>query len=213
MTSARTVRLYLTDAAATSSASQKKRAARCDDQSCANAAVSNSLEALIADSLDAVYRYALRLTRNPELAQDLTQETFLRGWKSRHQLADPNAAKGWLLRIASNVWTDWQRRAKRQTTENAASVTDRQPSIPMQLIHREQLDVVLAALDELPPRQQQVVHLVCVERLSQAEVATILDISESAVKANLSAGRKKMRKQLESVYDEVCANRPKRVGP
>ena len=54
---------------------------------------------LVANHADAVYRYALRLTRSRDQAEELTQETLLRGWQRRGKLREPAAARVWLLRI------------------------------------------------------------------------------------------------------------------
>ena len=62
------------------------------------------------EHLEVVYRYALRLTRDNQLAHELTQETMLRGWRKQTALRESAAARVWLLRIATNIWTDWQRR-------------------------------------------------------------------------------------------------------
>ena len=68
----------------------------------------------LEEHVEAVYRYALRLTGRPDLAEDLTQETLLRGWRNRNKLREPRAARLWLLRIATNVWTDHLRKSKVQ---------------------------------------------------------------------------------------------------
>ena len=62
-----------------------------------------TVDDLLAAHADAVYRYALRLTREPQAAQDLSQETLLRGWRARKSLREPAAARVWLLRIATNL--------------------------------------------------------------------------------------------------------------
>ena len=67
--------------------------------------------------------------------------------------------------------------------------------------------MALAAIDELPPRQRQVVHLVTVEQMSHDEVAAVLGISPAAVKANLAAGRKELRERLREVYEDVCGDK------
>ena len=62
----------------------------------------------------------------------------------------------------------------------------------------------LAALDELPPRQRQVMHLVTIEQLSHDDAATVLGISATALKANLSAARRQMRQRSsKTIYDEI----------
>src|SRR5687767_14908852 len=59
-----------------------------------------------------VYRFALRLSRDPHAAADLTQDTFLRAWRHRGRLRDPRAVRGWLFRIAANLWRDRLRRGR-----------------------------------------------------------------------------------------------------
>jgi RNA polymerase sigma-70 factor, ECF subfamily len=157
--------------------------------------------------LGSVYGYALRLTGRPDLAEDLTQETLLRGWRNRRKLRDGRSARGWLLRIATNLWTDQFRQAKHRSV-----VLETDPPCPRKIPtaasdERENVKLALAAMDELPPRQRQVLYLVTCENLENAEVAAILGISESAVKASLSVARKEMRRRLKELYEEVCGKR------
>jgi RNA polymerase sigma factor (sigma-70 family) len=60
-------------------------------------------------------------------------------------------------------------------------------------------------MDQLPPRQRQVLYLVTCEELSHSEVAEVLEIEVAAVKSNLSLARKEMRRRLKEVYESVCA--------
>ena len=158
----------------------------------------------IEEHVGSVYRYALRLTRRPDLAEDLTQETLLRGWRSRQKLRDQRAARVWLFRIATNLWTDQLRRGR-----FCPETLDTEPACPRPLPaaasdERENVRMALAAMDKLPPRQRQVLYLVTCENMAHDEVATILGISESAVKANLSLARKEMRSRLKNIYESVC---------
>jgi RNA polymerase sigma-70 factor (ECF subfamily) len=159
----------------------------------------------IEQHLGTVYRYALRLTGRPDMAEDLTQETMLRGWRNRRKLRDPRVGRVWLLRIATNVWTDHLRRAKfrPRTLDSEPPCSRRTPA--MLSDQRESVRMALAAMDELPPRQRQVLYLVTCEQMSNSEVAAVLDISESTVKANLSLARQEMRRRLSNLYEEVCA--------
>ena len=158
----------------------------------------------IEEHVGSVYRYALRLTRRPDLAEDLTQETLLRGWRSRQKLRDDRAARVWLFKIATNLWTDQLRRGK-----FCPETLNTEPPCPRPLPEaasdeRENVRMALAAMDELPPRQRQVLYLVTCENMAHDEVATILGINESAVKANLSLARKEMRQRLKELYEAVC---------
>jgi RNA polymerase sigma-70 factor (ECF subfamily) len=159
----------------------------------------------IEEHVGSVYRYALRLTRRPDLAEDLTQETLLRGWRSRQKLRDDRALRVWLFRIATNLWTDQLRRGR-----FCPEALDTEPTCPRILPEaasdeRENVRLTLAAMDELPPRQRQVLYLVTCENMAHAEVATILEINEAAVKANLSLARKEMRQKLKDIYEAVCS--------
>jgi RNA polymerase sigma-70 factor (ECF subfamily) len=158
--------------------------------------------------LGTVYRYALRLTGKTELAEDLAQDTLLRAWRSRAKLRDSSVTRVWLLRIATNLWTDELRRGKFQprTLENEPRCTKRMPEIAAQT--KENIDRALAAMDELPQRQKQVLYLITCEGLSHNEVSEVLGIGVAAVKSSLSLARKEMRRQLCDIYEEVCGRRP-----
>lgn len=162
---------------------------------------------LLETHLDAVYRYCLRLTRDRALAEDLTQETMLRGWRKQSALREPEAAKVWLLRIATNLWSDHVRRKAIKPSLLVDPPPSNEPTIPRKLIEQESVAAALAALDELPERQRQVMHLVTVEQMSQQRAAEVLDISVGAVKASLSMGRKQMRERLRDLYEETCGDK------
>jgi len=161
-----------------------------------------ALDDLVAAHADAVYRYALRLARDPQQAQDLAQETLLRGWQSRHKLREPAAARVWLLRIATNLQRDRLRTA-RIDLPLVGEEPDRRTGGGRRLEEQENVQRALAALDELPPRQRQVMHLVTIEQLSHDDAAAVLGITATALKASLSAARRQMREKLKDIYDEI----------
>jgi RNA polymerase sigma-70 factor (ECF subfamily) len=177
-------------------------------QSRARARIEPTLTPHPSDALEAhvglVYRYAKRLAGRKELAEDLTQETMLRAWRNRHQLREPGAARLWLLRIAGNIWTDHLRQTKFRPRELETEPTCTRPSAASRSVHEEHVAKALAAMDELPPRQRQVLHLITCEGLTHAEVAEVLGIGPAAVKSNLSLARQEMRRVMKDVYDEVC---------
>jgi len=153
-----------------------------------------------------IYRFALRLTNDVHAAEDLTQETLLRGWSRRDRLRELNAARVWLFRIAVNLWRDRQRR-RRSRVDQPASLTEElvasQPPPDQQLEQREELAMVLAALDGLPARQREVLYLNACEEMPLAEIAEVLGINTGAAKASLSLARQKLREQLpESVPEQ-----------
>jgi RNA polymerase sigma-70 factor (ECF subfamily) len=159
----------------------------------------------LEEHIDAIYRYARRLTGQADLAQDVTQETMLRGWQNRGKLREPRAARLWLLRIATNVWTDQLRKSQAQPNSLAMDPPCPRP-LPAQVCgERENVRLALAAMDELPPRQRQVLYLATCEQLSHDDVAKVLGVSLAAVKSNLSLARKEMRLRLKDLYESICA--------
>jgi RNA polymerase sigma-70 factor (ECF subfamily) len=165
-----------------------------------------AVRALLAEYVPRVYRFALRLTRNPQMAEDLTQETMLQAWRHRRRLRDARAARVWLFQIAVNLWRDQARRQQRRPKQTAARLDQQQSPIGLpdrEAIDREDLQRAIEAMDSLPPRQREVLYLHACEGLSLGEIAGVLEISPDAVKASLSLARKRIRRQLK----DMCGDR------
>lgn len=163
------------------------------------------MRALLEEYVPRVYRFALRLTGDRHQAEDLTQETLLRAWRSRGRLRDPDRARLWLFRIAANLWRDQVRRNKRAPKRQHCSLEGRQgtkAAPDRKLTDQEDLERILETMDSLPSRQREVLYLRACEELSLAEIAGILNISVEAVKASLSLARKRMRRQLKDVCED-----------
>ncbi len=163
----------------------------------------NAVDELLAANADAVYRYALRLTRDPAAAQDLMQETLLRGWRRRDRLREAAAARAWLIRIATNLHRDGVRGRRPAAELPAAEAASPGCGAEARVEQRECVARALAALDELPLRQRQVMHLITVEQMTHVDAAETLGISVDALKASLSAARRQMREKLRDIYDDV----------
>lgn len=142
----------------------------------------------LEEHLGTVYRYALRLTGRADLADDLTQETMLRACRSWRTLRDERIARVWLLRIATNLWNDQLRRAKFRPRVLVAEPECPRRSPGNASDERETVALALAAMNELPPRQRQVLHLITCEELTHADVAEVLGI-DAATNAAQNAAR------------------------
>jgi RNA polymerase sigma factor (sigma-70 family) len=129
---------------------------------------------------------------------------MLRAWRNWPSLRDERTARVWLLRIATNVWTDHLRRSKNRPRVLVDEPVCRQPTPAAVSDGQENVARALAAMDELAPRQRRVLYLITCEQLTQDEVAEVLGIDKAAVKSNLSLARKAMREQLRDLYLEVC---------
>jgi RNA polymerase sigma-70 factor (ECF subfamily) len=160
------------------------------------------VKTLLEEYVPNVYRFALRLTRDPHVAEDLTQETFLRAWRRRQLLRNPQAARLWLFRITANLWRDQLRRRQSPVAQAGplAEIAEREALSPeRKLVEQEDLRQALAALDQLPPRQRDVLYLSACEGLRTHEVAAVLGISTDAVKANLCLARQRLRQQMKDL--------------
>lgn len=152
---------------------------------------SSDVRELIVDNATRVYRFALRLSGDPNDAEDLTQETMLRAWRRKARLRKPESARAWLFRITVNLWRDQLRRGRRsrEQSDGATEHVSRDRSSEESLERNEELGHVLSLVDKLLPRQREVLYLHAFEELSQKEIARVLNVSRSAVKSSLSASR------------------------
>jgi RNA polymerase sigma-70 factor (ECF subfamily) len=146
-----------------------------------------------------VYRLAYRLSGNAQDAEDLTQETFVRVFRS---LADfsPGTFEGWLHRITTNLFLDMVRRRQRIRFDALPEDTERLPGTapsPEQVYADTHLDPqVQAALDALPPDFRVAVVLCDIEGLTYEEIAATLGIKLGTVRSRIHRGRVQLREAL-----------------
>jgi RNA polymerase sigma-70 factor, ECF subfamily len=163
---------------------------------------------LFDDYHDRIYRYLLRLVRNPAEAEDLTQETFLRAYRRGDSLRDPEAVRGWLYRIATHVCLDHLRQRKRQPAVQADEVTGKRPPAVspspsvLEVVERKETSAcVQRCLDFLPDHYRAVILLREAHGLTAAEIASLLGVSHYTVKIRLHRARHK----LQQVMERGCA--------
>ncbi|TRW42793.1 RNA polymerase sigma factor SigE [Georgenia yuyongxinii] len=160
-----------------------------------------SWEQIVTEHSPRVYRLAYRLTGNKADAEDLTQETFVRVFRSL-QSYKPGNFDGWLHRITTNLFLDQARRRSRVRLDPIGEATDRLPSAhdaeePERGFEHAHLDLdVQAALDALPPRYRAAVVLCDIEGLSYEEIAATLDIKMGTVRSRIHRARAMLRDQL-----------------
>nr|WP_232784500.1 RNA polymerase sigma factor SigE [Carbonactinospora thermoautotrophica] len=147
-----------------------------------------------------VYRLAYRLTGNQHDAEDLTQEVFVRVFRSLSSYT-PGTFEGWLHRITTNLFLDLARRRSRIRFEGLAEdagerLAGREPS-PAQAYDDAHLDAdVQRALDALPPEFRAAVVLCDIEGLSYEEIAATLGVKLGTVRSRIPRGRAQLREAL-----------------
>lgn len=162
-----------------------------------------SWDELVRQHADRVYRLAYRLSGNQHDAEDLTQETFIRVFRSV-QSYQPGTFEGWLHRITTNLFLDMVRRRARIRMEALPEDYDRVPSVgptPEQIYHDALLGPDLqAALDSLPPEFRAAVVLCDIEGLSYEEIGATLGVKLGTVRSRIHRGRQALRDYLAANF-------------
>jgi RNA polymerase sigma-70 factor, ECF subfamily len=156
---------------------------------------------VVRDHSARVYRLAYRLTGNVPDAEDLTQEVFVRVFRSLSSYT-PGTFEGWLHRITTNLFLDMARRRQRIRFEglgdDAAGRLSGDEPTPAQAFDARHLDGdVQQALAALAPEYRAAVVLCDIEGLSYEEVASTLGVKLGTVRSRIHRGRAQLRVALE----------------
>ena len=148
--------------------------------------------------IDKIYRFIFLKVNSQEIAQDLSSETFLRGWeayKSNPKIDNPSA---FLYRIARNLVTDYYRQKARTqfVSPEAVPIIDPNPGIEEKAVLNSDLNQIKAALAGLKEDYQDVIVWRYLDDLSIAEVAKMLDKSEEATRVTLHRALKALRAKI-----------------
>ncbi|MFF2651198.1 RNA polymerase sigma factor SigE [Streptomyces sp. NPDC058045] len=168
-------------------------------------------EEIVSTHSGRVYRLAYRLTGNQHDAEDLTQEVFVRVFRSLSTYT-PGTFEGWLHRITTNLFLDMVRRKQRIRfdalgDDAAERLPSREPS-PQQAFHDTHFDAdVQQALDTLAPEFRAAVVLCDIEGLSYEEIAATLGVKLGTVRSRIHRGRSQLRKALQHRSPEARAER------
>ena len=157
-----------------------------------------------------VYNLCLRMSANPDDALDLSQEAFLRAWRSLGQYQFEANFSTWLFRLTSNICIDFLRRKKRRqetsltesyddSDEGAElSVPDAQPGPEQQAITNETKIELARAMEQLSPEHREILQLRVIEDLQYEQIADILGVRVGTVKSRLARARLSFRKILKA---------------
>ncbi|MEZ5418705.1 MAG: sigma-70 family RNA polymerase sigma factor [Vicinamibacterales bacterium] len=159
----------------------------------------SAFDHLVTRHRRAVYQVCYRFVNHHEDAADLTQDTFVRAWKSLGGFRGQARFSTWLYRIAVNVSLN---RVSLKTPAPATLDFDlvadqREPAPGHALAQQERAAVVRRAVQALPPKQRAALILRTYHELSHQEVAAIVGTSVGAVKANVFHALANLRKRLE----------------
>jgi RNA polymerase sigma-70 factor, ECF subfamily len=166
------------------------------------------------DYLNRLYGFCVRLTNDPTDADDLVQETLLRGMRAYEDLRDPSRAKGWLFAIATNAWRDLFRARNRQVSTVSCDGVDADDTfslfqtiaiedpfpysdeLHLDFLRLFQDDDVRAVFGSITPVFRLPLILTVVHGFSCKEAAAILEIPLGTLLSRLHRGRKQLERGL-----------------
>lgn len=160
--------------------------------------------------LDSLYGAALRMTRNPQDAEDLVQETMLRAYRAFDRFEAGTNLKAWLFRILTNAYINTYRKRQREPQKVSADEVEefdlyrelknhdtQFEATPESIVLNSLVDSdIIDAIDDLPEQFRLAVVLSDIEGFSYAEMAEIMDVPMGTVMSRLHRGRKALQKRL-----------------
>lgn len=159
-----------------------------------------------------VRRWAARITaccqarvRRRDAAEDLAQETLLRGYRSLSTLAEPEKFGAWLRGIAVRVCLDWLKaRSRSEVSLNRldddghadALLADERSPGEADVDHQDELSRLMSEVDDLPEEYREVILLYYYRDQTYQELAELLEVSTATINARLTKARAQLREKL-----------------
>lgn len=173
-----------------------------------------AFEELILKHEKIVYNLALRMMNHSEDARDISQEVFLKAYRSLSNFDERSAFSTWLYRITHNTCIDEMRKRKgKQSFSLEEELENEEGSMQRQiadegdtpeesLLRAEQRNEILQALDNLSEEHKAAIVLRDVKGLSYEEIAEILEVTLGTVKSRISRGRNQLKNEILKIREQ-----------
>jgi RNA polymerase sigma-70 factor, ECF subfamily len=186
-------------------------AAKADNPATGEAAANRArFEEEALKHLDALYRTALRMTRNPSDAEDLVQDALVRAYRFYDRFQPGTNFRAWLFKILTNTYINSYRRKQGRPQESSLEDTEefflynqlsadqeeRVTDVEDTVLDGLGADAIQRAIDQLPPQFRTTVQLSDVEGLSYAEIAEATGVAKGTVMSRLFRGRRQLQRAL-----------------
>jgi RNA polymerase sigma-70 factor, ECF subfamily len=165
----------------------------------------NAFGELVRRHYQGVVRVVYRMCGDTALAEDATQEAFIRAWVNLPSFQPTAPLRSWLYRIAINAALDVLRRKTEESLEEnqVTMITDQTMGPETALIEKERVAVVQQAMKDLPEAARSVLVLREYGELSYQEIAKVLDIPVGTVMSRLNYARTRLRELLKGVLFQM----------
>jgi RNA polymerase sigma-70 factor (ECF subfamily) len=167
-----------------------------------------------------VFNIAYKFTAKHDEAEDLTQDVFLKIFKSLNTFDRRANFQTWLVSVSRNLCIDHYRsvRKERETIDRDVDAGELSPVAqtvsPMAALeHRDRVELLKKALHQLPPALREAVLLRDIQELSYQEIAERQHLPEGTVKSRINRGRLELARQLKRLQDNQPAMRRRRGTP
>jgi len=159
-----------------------------------------TLEDVYKLHMNDLYHYLLQLSKHPQTAEDLVQDTFIKAYEHLESYRGEKV-RPWLFRVAYNSFIDWYRREKKHIPTDPLTLSSYNiqtgVSPETEYLAREKLDTWLNVINTLPDKSRQIILLRDYYRFTYEEIAQILCLSLANVKVTLFRARQKVKEVLK----------------
>jgi RNA polymerase sigma factor (sigma-70 family) len=148
-------------------------------------------------------RFAKSLLKDDEDANDAVQDVLLKLWNRRHLMAGIENVEAWCMKMVRNRALDkirYQSYRRTNQIETAFEIESALPSPQKSIELKQGIEQMEKAIDELPERQNAIIHLREIEGYSYDEIAVIVGTDLNTIKVELHRARKKVREKMRSIY-------------
>lgn len=166
-----------------------------------------AFENIYSEFAEMVYNLCLSYVRNQTIAEDLSQDVFVRIYKQLNQFEGKSSLKTWVYRITVNSCLDYIKYNSREKRKgflvSIFSGNSAQSNEPIHFDHpgvklenKESVQAIFNLIDQLPDNQKTALILKTIDGLSTKEIADIMDASEKSIESLIGRGRKKLKELL-----------------
>jgi len=167
----------------------------------------DSFRVLLEKHRNPVIRFVYRMVQDQAISEELAQEVFLRVYRSRGTYEPTARFTTWLFRIATHLALNWLRDVRNERGHQrlddegdgelpVREVSDRRPTVEQRMVAQTRLQEVRDAIAMLPEKQRAAVLMHKYEEMEYAQIAQVLECSESAVKSLLFRAYESLRARL-----------------